>query len=77
VPFLDALPTVASITGQVALGRKLIENWPIWIAVNLISVALFAYKSLWLTVLLYAVFVILSGLGWRAWARLERPRQAA
>jgi nicotinamide mononucleotide transporter len=77
VPFLDALPTVASITGQVALGRKLIENWPIWIAVNLISVALFAYKSLWLTVLLYAVFVVLSGLGWRAWARLERPRQAA
>jgi nicotinamide mononucleotide transporter len=77
VPFLDALPTVASITGQVALGRKLIENWPIWIAVNLISIALFAYKGLWLTVLLYAVFVVLSVLGWRAWARLERPRQAA
>jgi nicotinamide mononucleotide transporter len=38
---------------------------------------LFAYKSLWLTVLLYAVFVVLSVLGWRAWARLERPRQAA
>jgi nicotinamide mononucleotide transporter len=76
VPFLDALPTVASITGQVALGRKLIENWPIWIAVNLISIALFAYKSLWLTVLLYAVFVVLSVLGWRAWARLERPTQA-
>jgi nicotinamide mononucleotide transporter len=28
VPWLDALPTVASITGQMLLGRKLVENWP-------------------------------------------------
>jgi nicotinamide mononucleotide transporter len=34
VPFLDALPTVGSVAGQILLGRKLIENWPVWIAVN-------------------------------------------
>jgi nicotinamide mononucleotide transporter len=71
VPYLDALPTVASITGQFLLGRKLIENWAVWLAVNLVSVALFAVKGLWLTVLLYAVFAALSVAGWRAWARLE------
>lgn len=71
VPYLDALPTVASITGQFLLGRKLIENWPVWLVVNLVSVALFAVKGLWLTVLLYAVFAALSVAGWRAWARLE------
>lgn len=71
VPWLDALPTVASVTGQLLLGRKLIENWPVWIAVNLVSMALFAWKALWLTVLLYALFAVLSVVGWRAWRRLE------
>jgi nicotinamide mononucleotide transporter len=71
VPYLDALPTVASVTGQFLLGRKLIENWAVWLAVNLISVALFGFKGLWLTALLYALFAVLSVVGWRAWSRLE------
>lgn len=74
VPYFDALPTVASVTGQILLGRKLIENWPVWVMVNLVSVALFVHKGLWLTVLLYAVFTVLAGAGWLAWRRLEgRP----
>ena len=72
VPWLDALPTVASVTGQLMLGRKLVENWPVWLAVNVLSVGLFAYKNLWLTALLYALFAVLSVLGWRAWLRMAR-----
>jgi len=70
VPWWDAFPTAGSLIGQVLLGRKYIENWPTWIVVNLASVALFAYKGLWLTVALYAVFIVLAGFGWRAWRRL-------
>lgn len=70
VPYLDALPTVASVTGQILLGRKVVQNWPVWLFVNLFSVGLFAYKGLWLTVVLYAVFAVLSVVGWRAWRRL-------
>ena len=70
LPWLDALPTVASVTGTLLLGRKAIENWAVWLGVNVFSVGLFAYKGLWLTVLLYAVFALLSVVGWRAWARL-------
>ena len=76
VPFLDALPTVGSITGQLLLGRKLVENWPVWLAVNVVSVALFASKGLWLTVLLYALFALLSVVGWRAWTKLEGQARA-
>lgn len=74
VPYLDALPTVGSLAGQLLLGRKLIENWAVWVAVNVVSVALFAAKGLWLTVLLYALFAVLSVVGWRAWRRLEAAR---
>ncbi len=71
VPLLDALPTVGSLAGQFLLGRKLVENWPVWLAVNVFSVGLFAHKALWLTVVLYALFALLSLLGWREWRRLE------
>ncbi|HEX7435599.1 MAG TPA: nicotinamide riboside transporter PnuC [Caldimonas sp.] len=67
VPWWAAFPTAASVIGQWLLGRKYIENWPAWLIVNIVSVALFAYKGLWLTVILYAVFIVMSVAGWRAW----------
>jgi nicotinamide mononucleotide transporter len=70
VPWLDALPTVGSIAGTLLLARKRVENWPVWVAVNTVSVALFAYKGLWLTVILYLLFIALAFAGWRAWRRL-------
>jgi nicotinamide mononucleotide transporter len=69
VPWLDALATVASVCGQILLGRKFVENWIVWVGVNVFSIGLFAYKSLWLTVLLYAVFALLAVAGWRTWQR--------
>lgn len=76
VPWADALPTTGSVIGQWLLGRKHVETWPVWILVNLASVALFAYKGLWLTVVLYAVFIPMSVIGWRAWLQLA-PADAA
>lgn len=73
VPWWDAFPTALSVLGQWLLGRKYIENWIAWAVVNLVSVALFAYKGLWLTVLLYALFAVMSALGWRAWKRMLPP----
>lgn len=80
VPYWDALPTTGSLIGQWLLGRKYVDNWPCWLAVNLVSMALFAHKALWLTVWLYALFALLSVVGWRAWlvearAHLPHPRR--
>ncbi len=69
VPWWDAFPTALSLVGQFLLGRKYIENWLAWLAVNIVSVTLFACKGLWLTVILYTVFIALSVVGWRAWQR--------
>jgi nicotinamide mononucleotide transporter len=70
VPWWDAFPTAASIVGQWLLGRKYVENWPTWVVVNVVSVALFAYKGLWLTTALYVVFTVMALAGWRAWNRM-------
>jgi len=76
VPWWDAFPTAASVLGQWLLGRKYVENWPVWIAVNVVAIGLFAYKALWLTVLLYAIFVAMSLVGWRHWRHLAAMRAA-
>ena len=70
VPWWDAFPTAGSLIGQWLLGRKYVENWPTWVVVNVVSVGLFVYKGLWLTTLLYGVFIAMSFIGWRAWHRL-------
>ena len=76
VPWWDAFPTAGSVIGQWLLARKYVENWPAWLVVNLVSVLLFAYKGLWLTVILYGIFVVLSVAGWRVWQRLALARPA-
>jgi nicotinamide mononucleotide transporter len=74
VPWWDALPTAGSLAGQWLLGRKYVENWPVWVAVNAVSIGLFAWKGLWLTVVLYALFLGMALWGWRAWNRLAAMR---
>ncbi len=77
VPYGDALPTAGSLVGQVLLGRKWVENWPCWFLVNVVSMALFAHKQLWLTVILYGLFAVLSLWGWQQWRLKARERAHA
>lgn len=69
VPWWDAFPTAVSLVAQFLLARKYLENWIAWMVVNTVSTGLFAYKGLWLTVILYALFIAMSVVGWRAWRR--------
>jgi nicotinamide mononucleotide transporter len=73
VPWLDAVPTALSLVATYLLGKKYIENWPLWIVINMLSMGLFAYKGLWLTVGLYAVFAMMAVLGWQAWRVHLKP----
>jgi nicotinamide mononucleotide transporter len=74
VPWWDAVPTVLSLAATYLLGKKYTANWPLWIIVNLISIGLFAYKGLWLTVGLYALFAAMAAMGWRAWLQVMKAR---
>lgn len=75
-PWLDGLTTVGALTGQLLLARKRTDNWPVWLAVNVLSVVLFVQAGLWPTALLYAVFAGLAVVGWRTWRRLEQREGA-
>jgi nicotinamide mononucleotide transporter len=66
---LDALITALALLGQYLLGRKKIETWWVWLAVNILTIALMVTQHLWLTAVLYFVFAVLSVVGLRAWRK--------
>jgi nicotinamide mononucleotide transporter len=54
--------------------KKLLENWVVWVAVDVVYIGMFIYKSLYVTSLLYFVFLVLSVMGYRQWkATLKEP----
>jgi len=69
VPNADGFLTAGSLVGQVLLSRKKVENWHVWILVDVLYVGLYLHKHLILTAILYAVFVAMAAAGLRAWSR--------
>jgi nicotinamide mononucleotide transporter len=72
VPHMDGFLTAGSLLGTLLAARKKVENWHVWIAVDVLYVGLYVYKGLHLTAILYAVFVVMAALGLRTWARAAR-----
>lgn len=67
VPWLDAGLTSFSLVAQYWTARRWIETWWLWIVVDLIYTGLFLYKELYLTGVLYALFVGLAVRGLLSW----------
>ena len=72
----DASIFALSIVAQVLLSRKRIENWPVWIVINAISVYVYASQRLWLYAVLYAFFFFNAFWGWWEWRREMRGYSA-
>jgi len=69
VPAGDAITTALSLTAQYMLGRKWLENWVVWIAADIIYIGLYSYKHLYVTAVLYAIFIAMCVVGYRGWKR--------
>ena len=66
-PLVDSSIAAWSIVAQWMTARKWLENWLLWIAVNVVAVPLYIVRELWLTALLYAILLILGIQGYRRW----------
>jgi nicotinamide mononucleotide transporter len=73
LPYVDAATTTTSLVAQWMMTRKLLENWTLWIIVDVAYVGMFLFKGLYLTAANYGVYFILAVAGHVAWKRsLER-----
>ncbi|HEY8175605.1 MAG TPA: nicotinamide riboside transporter PnuC [Gemmatimonadaceae bacterium] len=68
-PYIDAATTTVSLIAQWMMTRKLLENWILWIVVNMVYVPVLLIKGLYPTAALYSVLLLLAIKGlveWRA-----------
>ena len=70
VPWWDAFTTALSIVGMWMLARKYIEQWWVWIVVDVVCAGLYVYKELYFTAVLYALYAIIAIFGYRKWKQL-------
>ena len=71
LPWIDATLSSFSLVAQYWTARRHRENWLLWIVVDVAYVAMFAYKELMLTAVLYAAMIGLAVAGYRAWRRAD------
>ncbi len=72
-PVIDSTLTVFSLIAQYLLARKILENWIIWIGVDIFYVPVFLGRGRYVTAALYFTYLILAVMGYLRW----RKRQAA
>jgi len=68
-PFIDAFTTVFSLVATFMVTKKILENWVYWIVIDLVSIPLYASRTLYLSAVLYLIFTILAVYGFVAWYR--------
>ncbi|MBC7446980.1 MAG: nicotinamide mononucleotide transporter [Hymenobacteraceae bacterium] len=69
-PHLDTFLTATSVVANQLLTRKIIDNWPLWLLVDVLYVGLYAYKGLWGYAGLYVVFIGIAAVAWVEWRRV-------
>jgi nicotinamide mononucleotide transporter len=72
VSFWDALTTALSVVAYWLLSRKFIEQWFVWLAVDIVCVGLYIHKDIPLTASLYALYSVLAIVGYLKWKRIMR-----
>ena len=75
-PYPDAFTTVASLSAQYLLTQKKLDNWAVWIVVNMVAMPIYFLKGLNVTVGLYAVYLVLAVMGLLEWRRLMKKEKA-
>ena len=75
LPYVDSATTSTSLVAQWMMTRKILENWAVWMAVDVVYVGMFIYKHLYLTAGLYTVFFVLAVMGYVQWKRSLAERR--
>jgi nicotinamide mononucleotide transporter len=69
-PYIDSMLASLSIFAQILQTRKRLENWYLWILVDTVYILIYVSKDLYLSALLYAVFLALAMQGVIEWRKV-------
>ena len=73
-PFWDSCMMVLSIAAMILMTRKYVENWLLWVIINVISVAIFALQGVYAMSMEYLLLTFIALNGSRMWIKSARER---
>ena len=73
-PFIDSFCTACSLIAQLFLARKVLQNWLIWIFVDIIYVIVYFAKGLYATGLMYGLYIFIATVGYIDWKKIYREQ---
>jgi nicotinamide mononucleotide transporter len=68
-PFMDSMVTWSSVFATFLVARKVYENWHWWLVIDTVSLCLYFTRGLYLTMLLFGMYLVLIVIGMRQWRR--------
>lgn len=68
-PYLDSFCSVISLTAQVFMARKVLENWLMWIFVDIIYTGIYIAKGLEPFALMFGIYTIIALMGYLDWRK--------
>jgi|TARA_B100001540_G_C15746222_1_gene614635 nicotinamide mononucleotide transporter len=77
LPFLDSLTTFGALVATYMVAKKILENWIYWFFIDAISVMLFLNRELYLTALLFCIYLIIIFFGLRTWIKEYKSQEEA
>jgi nicotinamide mononucleotide transporter len=72
-PFVDSMVAWASVFATFLVARKVYENWHWWLVIDSVSLCLYFTRGLYLTVLLFGLYLMMIVIGMREWRRSSQP----
>ncbi|STV77366.1 ribosyl nicotinamide transporter [Klebsiella michiganensis] len=73
-PFWDSCMMVLSVAAMILMTRKYVENWLLWVIINVISVVIFALQGVYAMSLEYLLLTFIALNGSRMWINSARER---
>nr|WP_318382344.1 nicotinamide riboside transporter PnuC [uncultured Enterobacter sp.] len=73
-PFWDSCMMVLSVVAMILMTRKYVENWLLWVVINVISVVIFALQGVYAMSLEYMLLTVIALNGSRMWIKSARER---
>jgi nicotinamide mononucleotide transporter len=68
-PFVDSMVAWSSVFATFLVARKVYENWHWWLVIDSVSLCLYFTRHLYVTTLLFGLYLILIVIGMREWRR--------
>jgi len=67
--YWDSTTTVMSFAAMWMAAHKYIENWLVWLVVDVLATGIYIFKGIWPYAVLYGLYIPMAVWGWMAWSR--------